>query len=43
VNFIYQLRSDILFSAEYRRLRTFELDHGSNSADHISLSVGYAF
>ena len=26
VNFIYQLRSDILFSAEYRRLRTFELD-----------------
>jgi hypothetical protein len=43
VNFIYQLRSDILFSAEYRRLQTFELDNGSNSADHISLSVGYAF
>lgn len=43
VNFIYQLRSDILFSAEYRRLRTFVLDNDSYSADHISLSVGYAF
>ena len=43
VNFIYQLRSDILFSAEYRRLQTFQLDKGSNSANHVTLSLGYLF
>jgi hypothetical protein len=43
VNFIYQARSDMLFSVEYRRLRTFVLDNGSQSANHVSLSVGYLF
>lgn len=43
VNFIYQLRSDILFSAEYRRLQTFQLDNGSDSANHVTLSLGYLF
>ena len=43
VNFIYQARSDILFSIEYRRLRTTELDSDSYSANHVSLSLGYLF
>ena len=43
VNFIYQVRSDILFSTEYRRLQTSVLDGGSNSANHINLSLGYIF
>jgi hypothetical protein len=43
VNFIYQARSDVLFSAEYRRLQTTYLDYNSYSANHVSLSVGYIF
>ena len=43
VNFIYQVRSDVLFSTEYRRLHTAVLDSGSNSANHINLSLGYIF
>jgi hypothetical protein len=43
VNFIYQVRSDVLFSAEYRRLQTALLDSGSSSANHVSLSLGYIF
>jgi hypothetical protein len=43
VNFIYQIRSDILFSTEYRYLTTTVLDSGSNSANHINLSLGYIF
>jgi len=43
INFIYQIRSDILFSTEYRWLHTDILDSGSNSAHHINLSVGYLF
>jgi hypothetical protein len=43
VNFIYQIRSDILFSTEYRFLRTTVLDTGSYNADHINLSLGYIF
>ncbi len=43
VNFIYQIRSDILFSTEYRYLTTTALDSGSNSANHINLSLGYVF
>jgi len=43
VNFIYQVRSDILFSMEYRRMQTSILDSGSNSANHINLSLGYIF
>jgi hypothetical protein len=43
VNFIYQIRSDILISTEYRYLKTTVLDSGSNSANHINLSLGYIF
>ena len=43
INFIYQIRSDILFSTEYRHLQTSVLDGGSNSANHVSLSLGYIF
>jgi hypothetical protein len=43
INFIYQVRSDILFSTEYRHLQTSVLDGGSNSANHVDLSLGYIF
>lgn len=43
VNFIYQLRSDIVFSLEYRRLKTFTLDSGADSANLFNLSLGYIF
>ena len=43
VNFIYQIRSDILFSTEYRYLNSTVLDNGSNSAHQINLSLGYIF
>jgi hypothetical protein len=43
INFIYQIRSDILFSTEYRHLNTAVLDNGSHRADHINLSLGYLF
>jgi hypothetical protein len=43
LNFIYQPRSDIVFSMEYRRLKTFTLDSRANAANIASLSLGYLF
>jgi hypothetical protein len=43
VNFIYQVRSDVMFSVEYRHLKTYEVDDGAYSATHINLSLGYLF
>jgi hypothetical protein len=43
VNFIYQPRSDVVFSLEYRRLKTFILDTNANTASLVTLSVGYIF
>jgi hypothetical protein len=43
VNFIYQIRSDVLFSTEYRRLQTTILDSGFNTANQSTLSLGYLF
>ncbi len=43
VNFIYQPRSDIVFSMEYRRIKTFTLDSGANVANVANFSVGYIF
>lgn len=43
VNFIYQPRSDIVFSLEYRRLKTFTLDRSANAANLVTLGVGYIF
>jgi hypothetical protein len=42
-NFIYQIRSDILFSTEYRYLRSTVLDSGSIGANQVNLSLGYIF
>ena len=43
VNFIYRPRSDVIFSLEYKHLKTFTLDSNANAANHINLSVGYIF
>jgi hypothetical protein len=43
LNFIYRPRSDLLFSGEYRRLRTFDLDAGSPTADQVNLMMGILF
>jgi hypothetical protein len=43
VNFIYQIRSDILFSTEYRYFDSTVLDSGAVSAHQINLSLGYIF
>ena len=43
VNFIYHARSNVLFSAEYRRLQTNYLDSNLETANQIGLSVGYIF
>jgi peptidoglycan hydrolase CwlO-like protein len=43
VNFLYQPRSDVVLSLEYRRLKTFTLDSNTNSANIINFSMGYIF
>jgi hypothetical protein len=43
VNFIYQPRSDIVLSLEYRKIRTYLLDTNSNSVNLVNFSVGYIF
>jgi hypothetical protein len=43
VNFIYQPRSDFVFSLEYRRLNTFILDSNPNFANLVNFSLGYIF
>jgi hypothetical protein len=42
-NFIYQIRSDILISTEYRFIDSTLLDAGSVKAHQVSLSLGYIF
>jgi hypothetical protein len=42
-NVIYRPRSDVLLSAEYRRIRSFDLTPTSRSADHINLMMGVLF
>jgi hypothetical protein len=43
VNFLYQPKSDIVLSLEYKRLKTNALDSTANRADIISMSAGYIF
>jgi hypothetical protein len=43
VNVIYQPRSDVVFGAEYRRLKTYTLDSNADAANIVNLSVGYIF
>jgi hypothetical protein len=42
-NFIYQTRSNILISVEYRHISSRELAGDSYDANHINLSLGYIF
>lgn len=42
-NFLYQPRSNIVLSLEYRRLKTSTLDSNANTANVINFSVGYIF
>lgn len=42
-NYIFRPRSDLLFSAEYRRLRTYEVTGSPNSAGQIGLAIGFLF
>jgi hypothetical protein len=43
INVIYRPRSDLLFSGEYRHLRTFDIDAGSPTADQFNLIMGILF
>lgn len=43
VNFIYQPRSAVVLSVEYRWLKTLILDGNANTANLLNLSVGYIF
>lgn len=43
VNFIYQPRSAIVLSLEYRWLKTYTLDSSANAANLLNFSVGYTF
>jgi hypothetical protein len=43
VNFVYQVRSDVMFSVEYRHLKTYEVGDDAYSATHINVSLGYIF
>ncbi len=43
VNFIYHVRSNVMFSVEYRRLQTYNLDAGFDAANQVGMSVGYIF
>jgi hypothetical protein len=42
-NVIFRPRSDLLFSAEYRHLRTYMINRGPSSADHVNLMMGVLF
>ena len=42
-NSIYHLRSNLLLSAEYRRIRTSEISAVSYTANHLNLSAGVLF
>jgi hypothetical protein len=42
-NYIFKPRSDLLFSAEYRRLRTYEVTGSPNTAGQIGLAIGFLF
>jgi hypothetical protein len=43
VNFIYRPRSNLVFSGEYRHLRTFFTDSNSNSAEQVNMVMGILF
>ena len=42
-NYIFRPRSDLLFSAEYRRLRTYEVNGPPDNAGQFGLAIGFLF
>ncbi len=42
-NFLYRVRSDVMFSMEYRYLKTTFLDAGSKTLHHVNAAVAYTF
>ena len=42
-NVIYRPRSDLLLSAEYRHISTYEVDNSRYTADHVNLVMGILF
>lgn len=42
-NFIYRPRSNLLFSTEFRTLRTYAVDRGSDRANQLNLIMGVLF
>jgi hypothetical protein len=42
-NYIFRPRSDLLFSAEYRRIRTYEVTGTPDSAGQFGLAMGFLF
>lgn len=42
-NYIFRPRSDLVFSAEYRRLRTYEITRAVDRAGQVGLAVGFLF
>jgi hypothetical protein len=43
VNVVFRPRSDLLFSVEYRHLKTYMIDRSVYNADHINLMMGVLF
>lgn len=43
VNYIFRPRSDLLFSAEYRRFRTYEVNGAPDIAGQVGLALGFLF
>jgi len=43
LNLIFRPRSNLLLSAEYRHLRTFEIDRSDHTAEQINLMMGILF
>ena len=42
-NYIFKPRSDVLFSVEYRRLRTYDVTGPADTANQLGLAVGFLF
>jgi hypothetical protein len=42
-NYIFKPRSDLVFSVEYRRLRTYDVNGPSDAAGQLGLAVGFLF
>ena len=43
INFVYRPRSNLLFSTEYRHLRSFPIDSVSSSAQQVNVMMGVLF